>query len=63
MFLIQTERRNLQETENNQKREGDIIRQRSRNPVATLSLNWKRDRSVIKQKFNQMERTEAYWSE
>lgn len=42
MFLTQTERRNLQETENNQKREGNLIRQRSRNPVATLSLNWKR---------------------
>ena len=40
-----------------------MVRQRSRNPVTTLSLDWKRDRSVIKQKINQMERTDTYQSE
>ena len=67
MFLIQTERRNIQETEHNKKKKkkkrGDMVRQRSRNPVTTLSLDWKRDRSVIKQKINQMERTDTYQSE
>lgn len=61
--VLNAERRNLQETENYQKREGDMVRQRSRNPVATLSLEWKRDRSFIKQKIYQMERTDAYRSE
>ena len=50
--VLNTERRNLQETENYQKREADMVRQRSRNPMATLSLAGRETDLSLSRKLN-----------